>query len=105
MLSIETLLDVSTLSIEEVTGRLKATEDDAIEVPIVEGKLLLTEEEWRGKSKKKEVSEGSRGGSSRGHGGGNHGGGRGRGGHGDGASTSTRRGNNNNCHCYGKPGH
>jgi hypothetical protein len=42
---IETLLDVSTLSIEEVTGRLKEAEDDGVEVPAVEGKLLLIEEE------------------------------------------------------------
>jgi hypothetical protein len=31
ILSIETLLNVSTLSIEEVTGRLKAAEDDAVD--------------------------------------------------------------------------
>jgi hypothetical protein len=42
---IETLLDVSTLSIEEVTGRLKEAEDNSVEVPAVEGKLLLIEEE------------------------------------------------------------
>jgi hypothetical protein len=46
ILSIETLLDVSILSIEEVTGRLKAVKDDPAESSVVEGKLLLTEEEW-----------------------------------------------------------
>jgi hypothetical protein len=41
VLSIETLLDVSTLSIEEVTGRLKAVEDDVVESPAAEWRLLL----------------------------------------------------------------
>jgi hypothetical protein len=63
VLSIETLLNVSTLSIEEVTGRLKAAEDDAVESSIAEGKLLLSEEEWVERSKKKETGDGSRGGS------------------------------------------
>jgi transposase InsO family protein len=110
VLSIETLLDVSTLSIEEVTGRLKAAEDDAVETPVVEGKLLLTEEEWRDRSKKKEAADGSHGGSGgdrggRGRGsGGNRGRGRGRGGRGDGAGASGGRGGNK-CHRCGKPGH
>jgi hypothetical protein len=60
VLSIETLLDVSTLMIEEVTGRLKAAEDDDVEPPVVEGKLLLTEEEWHERNKKKEADDGSR---------------------------------------------
>jgi hypothetical protein len=42
VISIETLLDVSTLSIEEVTGRLKVAEDNGVEVPTAEEKLLLT---------------------------------------------------------------
>jgi hypothetical protein len=76
VLSIETLLDVSTLSIEEVTGRLKAAEGDAVESSVAEGKLLLSEEEWAERSKKKETGDGSHGGS---RGGGGRGG-RGRGG-------------------------
>ena len=47
-LSIETLLDMSTLSIEDVTGRLKVVEDRA-ETPArtaAGGQLLLTEEQW-----------------------------------------------------------
>jgi hypothetical protein len=48
-LSMEILPDLSTLSIEEVTGRLKAV-DDREEVPpenpiSVDGKLLFTEEQ------------------------------------------------------------
>ena len=44
VISIETLLDISQLSIEEVTGRLKAAND--VEPPPSQtavGKLLLTE--------------------------------------------------------------
>jgi len=49
VLSIETLLDISTMSVEEVTGRLAAAEED--QPPQASsatngGKLLLTEEEW-----------------------------------------------------------
>jgi hypothetical protein len=46
--------------IEEVTGRLKAAEDDDVEPPVVEGKLLLIEEEWHERNKKKEAGDGSR---------------------------------------------
>jgi hypothetical protein len=110
VLSIETLLDVSTLSIEEITGRLKVVEDDVVESPAVEGKLLLTEEEWRERAKKKDTGDASRGGSNgdrggRGRGGGNRGRGRGRGGRGDSSGSSGGRGNNGNCHRCGKPGH
>jgi uncharacterized membrane protein YgcG len=109
VLSIETLLDVSTLTIEEVTGWLKAVEDDGDEPPpppAVEGKLLLTEEEWCERNKKKEAGDGSRSGSNGGRGnGGRGGGGHGRGGgRGDGVSASGGRGNNN-CHRCGRPGH
>jgi hypothetical protein len=63
VLSIETLLDVSTLLIKEVTGQLKVAEDDGGESSAVEGKLLLTEDEWHERNKK-EFGEGSRGGCS-----------------------------------------
>jgi hypothetical protein len=56
-LSMETLLDLSTLSIEEVIGRLKAV-DDREEAPpanpvYVTGKLLFTEEQWLARQKEK----------------------------------------------------
>jgi uncharacterized membrane protein YgcG len=112
ILSIETLLDVSTLSIKEITGHLKAVEDNVVDTPAVERKLLLTEEEWRDRSKKKEAAaDGSRGGSSGDHGGrgcrsggGNRGRGRGHGGCGVGANALGGCGGNN-CHCCSKPGH
>jgi uncharacterized membrane protein YgcG len=108
VISIETLLDVSTLSIEEVTGWLKAVEDDGVETSAAEGKLLLIEEEWVEKNKKKE-GDGSRGRSNggcggRGCGGGGRGCGRDSGGRGDGVGPSGARSNNNRHHC-GKPGH
>ena len=60
-LSIETLLDMSTLSIEEVTGRLKAVEDRA-EAPArttAGGQLLLTEEQWAARLRERKQGEGS----------------------------------------------
>jgi hypothetical protein len=107
VLSIETLLDVSTLTIEEVIGRLKMVEDDGIETSAIKRKLLLTEDEWREKINKKEVDDGSHGGSnadrgSRGRGGRNRDRGRGHDGRGDGIGPNGRRGNYHRC---GKPGH
>jgi hypothetical protein len=46
VLSIETLIGVFTLSIEEVTCRLKAVEDGGGKSSIVEEKLVLTKDEW-----------------------------------------------------------
>ena len=85
VISIETLLDISKLSIEEVTGRLKAADD--VEPPAQQtagGKLLLTEEQWVERYKKKDQGS-TRGGSSSGSRGKRRGRGRGRGsgGHGD----------------------
>jgi uncharacterized membrane protein YgcG len=77
LLSIETLLDVSTLSLEEVTGQLKTLEEDVAEPSTAEGRLLLTEDEWHERSKKKETGEGSWVGSNGGHGGCGRGPGRG----------------------------
>jgi hypothetical protein len=53
VVSIETLLDIDTLSVEEVTGRLKAASDDEPSLAKdVSGKLLLTEEQWLERYKK-----------------------------------------------------
>lgn len=54
VVSIETLLDISVPSVEEVTTRLKAIEDDAIASNHDEEKLYLTEEQWLEKYKQKE---------------------------------------------------
>jgi hypothetical protein len=66
IISIETLLDTSTLSVEEITGRLKSAKDDP-ETPSGQsfGKLYVTEEEWIERYKKKEQG-GGRGGSNSG---------------------------------------
>jgi hypothetical protein len=109
VLSIETLLDVSMLSIEEITDGLKAVEGDVVEASAMEGKLLLSEEEWHERSKKKETGEGSQAGSTsdrsgRCRGGGNRGSGRGHRGHGEGSGVSGGCVNSNYHRC-GKPGH
>ncbi|XP_078433074.1 uncharacterized protein LOC144704507 [Wolffia australiana] len=55
VVAITTLLDVSTLTVADLTGRLKAAEDAFEETPSSmhrEGKLYLTEEEWNARQKK-----------------------------------------------------
>jgi hypothetical protein len=109
VISIETLLDISQLSIEEVTGRLKAADD--VEMPAQQtagGKLLLTEEQWIEKYKKKSL-ESSRGGFSSGGRGNRRGRGRGRGPSGNGdsrsSSGSARAPPEDPCPRCGKKGH
>ena len=63
VLAIETLLNFEALSVEEVTGRLKAVQDRE-EAPHTEpstagGKLLYTAEQWRAFEKKKDEASGS----------------------------------------------
>jgi hypothetical protein len=112
VISIETMLDVSMLSVEEITGRLKASEDD-LEPPrsaLTGGMLYLTEEQWLERYKqRKEEGSGSRGS------GGTEYRGRRRGGRGrprDGGNTSAHDGSGSSsgrsdkvCRKCGKVGH
>ena len=109
VISMETLLDISTLSIEEVTGRLLASEDDPETTPKqARGKFFLMEEQWLERYKQKKAGNGRtkngiggrgmrRGSKSKGRGGGH---------------TETREGTSsaptrtgNSCRYCGKPGH
>ena len=59
-----TVLDLSTLTIEDVTGRLRAV-DECLEQAIAtkdRGKLLLTEEEWAARRNSEKAASSSRGG-------------------------------------------
>jgi len=64
-LSIMTLLDTDTLTIEEVTGRLKMVDErpaatsSSVEQPQAGGKLYLTEEQWEARWKERNSGEGS----------------------------------------------
>ena len=56
VVSTETLLDIDTLSVEEVTGRLKAaTDDEPAPAQTIGGKLYLTEEEWEARRRRREA--------------------------------------------------
>jgi hypothetical protein len=103
VISIEMLLDVSTLSPEEITNQLRSTEEDGVTPCVAEGKLYFTEE-WVERSKKD--ADSGRGGSSssgsQGRGGDDRSWGWGHGGRGYGAGSSGER---RNCHRCGKLGH
>ncbi|XP_066341547.1 uncharacterized protein [Miscanthus floridulus] len=108
VISIETLLDISTLSIEEVTGRLKAADDEPPPAQTVAGKLLLTKEQWIERYKKRDQGS-NRGGSTSGSRGKRRGRGRGRG---AGGSNDSRAGSStgrpipdDECKHCGKKGH
>ncbi|CAA6669934.1 unnamed protein product [Spirodela intermedia] len=61
------LLDVSTLTVADLTGRLKAAEDAFEELPSAmhhDGKLHLTEEEWDARRRKRDNEKTGGGGSS-----------------------------------------
>jgi hypothetical protein len=113
VLAIETLLDVTTLTVEEITGRLKAAEEEDEEPgqkPLsVGGKLYYTEDQWLDRYRKKE-QESNRGGAGSSNRGKRRGGGKGRGnGAGrpntvDGAGGSKPR-NDDKCKYCGKGGH
>ena len=63
-LSIETMLDLSTLTIEDVTGRLRAVDERLGQATATKdsGKLLLMEEEWATRRNSGKVASSSRGG-------------------------------------------
>ncbi|XP_066365059.1 uncharacterized protein [Miscanthus floridulus] len=69
VVSIETILNIDTLSIEEVTGWLKvATDDEPSLAQDVAGKLLLVEEQWLEHYRKRDKDSSHGGSSSSGHG-------------------------------------
>jgi hypothetical protein len=62
--SIETLLDLNAMSVEELIGRLRSSEGRGSDTPAqgANGTLLLTEEEWEARRRQKEQGQGSGGG-------------------------------------------
>ena len=112
--SIETLLDVNELSVEEVVGRLRAIEQRKKKPASMgassnvdkQGRLLLTEEEWMARLKLRESGDGSgsgkRGKMRRGCGGGSSGG---RDGKGQDGSGKPQERNPDNCANCGIKGH
>ena len=110
--SIETLLDVDDMSVEELVGRLKAAEvrDRSRNPPPAtnsNGKLLLSEEEWLARYKHRLAGEGSRSGgiggkSSGGPRGGDNGGARTGGPSSEPARVATKK---DKCKYCGKKGH
>ena len=110
VLVITTLLDLSTLTVADLVGRLKAVEEtfeEAIGSQHHDGKLYLTEEEWDARRKKREAENHSSGGKNGGSGrreGGQRGRGRGRG---DQSSKESSSGKHpsDKCRNCGKKGH
>jgi hypothetical protein len=67
-ITIEVTQDLSKLTLEDAGGRLREAEDhaeeDALPPPRVDGKLLLTEEQWKETTRQRsDVGQGSSGGS------------------------------------------
>ena len=89
------MLDLSTLTMEDVTGHLWAV-DERLEQVIAtmdSGKLLLTEEEWAARMKEKRSGEAFS----------SHGGDGKR--RGKASSEKKKQVDPNACRCYGKMGH
>jgi hypothetical protein len=62
VVSIESVLNISTMSIDEIIGWLRVVEgrgDEEDEGPVVGGKLLHTEEQWQAHMKEKQQGESS----------------------------------------------
>jgi hypothetical protein len=105
-IAIKTLLDVSTMGVADLTGRLKEA-NEAFEEPLAtmqhEGRLHLTKEEWEARKVRREAENQAAGGS--GGSGGRGGGGRGRG-HGRKNGTGGRGPKmTDECRWCGKLGH
>jgi hypothetical protein len=101
-IAIKTLLDVPTMSVVDLTGRLKEAEEAFKEAPTSlqhDGKLYLTKEEWDTRRKKHEAENHS-GSGTRGHGCG-----RGRGHGGSSSSGSSSKPTDDECRHCGKMGH
>ena len=77
--SIETLLDLEDMTVEELSGRLSAADRRGNAEPAAGGQLLLTEEEWRARQQKRAPDAGGSGGGGGGGGDNRHGKDRGRG--------------------------
>jgi hypothetical protein len=101
---------MSTLTVSDMVGRLRAAEDAFEEAPRSlqhDGHLYLTEEEWDARRKKREAENHSGGSSSGGtgrRGGGRKGRGRGRGGRSS-SGPSSGKPTGDECRRCGKTGH
>ena len=106
VVAITTLLDLSTLTVADLTGWLKAAEDAFEPPPSMmrhDGKLYLTEEEWDARRKKHDAEKTSGGSSTMAHRGGwKRGRGRGRSGN---KGSSSSRPSSDECRKCGKLGH
>jgi hypothetical protein len=111
VVAIRTLLDTSTLSVADLTGRLKVAEESFEGPPsslLHDGKLYLMEEEWIARGKQREAENNSSGGAggSSARRGGRRGRGRGRGGDsGSSSSTGPAKIGKDQCRRYRKTGH
>ena len=100
--SIETLLDLRTMSIEELSGRLLTVEENsALDSDDHSGRLLLTAEEWEARRKATRGNGASGSGGQKKPKGGKPGGGGGKPRGRDGGNSNNR----DKCHYCGKKGH